>query len=171
MLAIFFQIIILAVAPLSFERGATGQEQAGAISAEIISKRYSSGFFPVIEGYVEYDIKLHNLGSKLIENQTLWVMLTSENNKTHSYATYSILQIEPQASKTLHLGPFKIEEEGNHQLLAGMQDMTFEYTPDSFIVYRQGLIGSIFAGVALISAGTAVVCFSQYRKRKHKKIV
>jgi hypothetical protein len=161
-------IIILLVVSLSVEPWAIGQEKARAINAEIVSKRYSSGLFPSIGSYVEYDMKLNNVGSEPISNQSLWVLLTSENNKTRSYATYTILLIEPQASKTLHLGPFKMQEEGNHELFVGMQGVAFEYRPDLFSVYRQDIIGSISAGIVLIIAGLVIVSFSMYRKHKSR---
>jgi len=146
---------------------ASGQ-QAGAVNADIVSKRYSSGFFPVVGGYVEYEVRLKNTGIEAVENQSLWVSLTSENNKTHSYGRYSITLIEPDGSKTLRLGPFKMEEEGRHRLLVGMDGVTFHSQPDSFTVYRQDDLQAALIAIPLITAGAGIVGFTLYRKSKRK---
>ena len=146
---------------------ASGQ-QAGAVNAEIVSKTYSSGLFPVVGSYVEYGIKLTNAGNEAVENQSFWVLLASENNRTHSSGTYSVTLIEPDGSRTFHVGPFKIEEEGRHRLLAGMGGVTFDYQPDSFTVYRQDVILATFIAIPLIIGGAGMVAYSLYRKRKPK---
>ena len=114
----------------------------------------------------KYEIKLTNSGNEAVKNQSFWVLLASENNKTHSSGTYSVTLIEPDGSRTLHVGPFKIEEEGRHRLLAGMEGVTFDYPPDSFTVYRQDVILATFIAIPLIIGGAGMVAYSLYRKRK-----
>jgi hypothetical protein len=160
-------VLLLAV---FVQLAAASGKQDGGISAEIVTKHYSSGFFPVIGGYVEYEIKLTNAGNEAVENQSFWVLLTSESNKTHSNGTYSITLIEPEGSRTFHVGPFKMEEEGRHRLLAGMEDVAFDYQPDSFTVYRQNVILATFIAIPLIIGGTGIVAYSLYRKRKPKHV-
>jgi len=158
LLAAYFQLV-----------PASGQQDV-AVNAEIVTKRYSSGFFPVVGSYVEYEIKLTNAGNEVVENQSLWFSLTSENNKTHSNSTYSITLIESDGSRNLHVGPFKMEEEGKHRLLAGMEGVKFDYQPDSFTVYQQDIIQAAFIAIPLIMGGAGIVAFSLYRKRKPKSV-
>jgi len=153
-----------------FQLASASGQQDVAVNAEIVTKRYSSGFFPVVGSYVEYEIKLTNAGSEAVENQSLWFLLTSENNKTHSNGTYSIALIEPNGSRNLHVGPFKMEEEGKHRLLAGIEGVPFDYQLDSFIVYRQDVIQAAFIAIPLIIGGAGIVAFSLYRKRKPKRV-
>jgi hypothetical protein len=145
---------------------AAAQGQHEAITAEIVSKRFSSGYFPVAGSYVEYEFRLTNTGNVTLEDQSLWVSLVSEGNKTHSYAKYSVSLLEPGGSKTLHLGPFKMEEEGWYHLQAGMDGVVFDFQPSSFMVYRQDTTLATFVAIPLIIAGAGIVAFSLYLKRK-----
>jgi len=146
--------------------GISSGQHVSQINAEIVSKRYSSGYFPVVGSYVEYELRLTNEGSNDVENQSLWILLKSEDNKTHSNAIYSIPVISAHSSKILHLGPFKMEGEGSHQLLSGMRGMAFDYRPDSFTVYRNDVISTLSVGIPLIMAGAGLVIFSLFWKRK-----
>lgn len=161
-----FLVLLAALVQLSAAFG----QQDGAINAEIVAKRYSSGFFPVVGSYVEYEIKFTNAGGEAVENQTFWVLFTSESNKTHSNGTYFITLIEPNDSRTFHVGPFKTEEEGGHRLLAGMERVAFDYKPDSFTVYRQDVILATFIAIPLILGGVGIVALSIYWKRKPKHV-
>jgi hypothetical protein len=161
-----FLVLLAALVQLA---AASGQ-QDGAINAEIVAKRYSSGFFPVVGSYVEYEIKFTNAGTEAAENQSFWILLTSESNKTHSNGTYAITLIEPNDSRTFHVGPLKMEEEGRHRLLAGMESVAFDYQPDSFTVYRQDVILATFISIPLIIGGAGIIAFSVYRKRKPKRV-
>ncbi len=138
---------------------------------EIVSKHYSTGYLPLVGSYVEYEVRLTNTGDIAIENQSLWVSLVSDGNKTHSSATYSIGVLEPGKSKTLYLGPFRMEGEGRHSLFVKIDDdMTLDYHPDSFIVYRQDLIQTILIAVPLIVSGSGIVGFSLYKRRRGKHV-
>jgi hypothetical protein len=142
------------------------QLPASAASMEVTSKRYSSGYTPVVGSYVEYEVRLTNKGGGPIENQSLRVSLVSENNATHSYAEYTLSSLGPDESKIFHLGPFKMEEEGGHRLLAEMDGMVLDYKPDLFSVYRQETLEVVYVAVSLVAAGAALAGFSVYRKRR-----
>jgi hypothetical protein len=131
---------------------------------EIVSKRYSSGYLPAVGSYVEYEVKLTNEGSLVLENQSLRVSLISDGNRTHSEATYSVPLLGPGDSKILHLGPFKMEEEGEHRLLAELDGAALGV--DSFVVYRPEVFQAALVAIPLIAAGAGIVGFSLYRKRR-----
>lgn len=135
---------------------------------EIVSKRYSSGYLPVAGGYVEYEARLTNAGSLALENQSLGVSLVSEGNRTHSEAEYSVPLLRPGDSKTLHLGPFKMEEEGGHRLLAELGGAG--YNPDSFAVYRPEAVQAALVAIPLIAAGAGIAGFSLYMRRRRKAV-
>jgi hypothetical protein len=136
------------------------------VDLEIVSKRYSSGYLPVLEGYVEYEARLTNGGGAALENQSLRVSLVSNGNRTHSSAAYSVPLVGPGESKTLHLGPFKMEEEGGHRLLAELEGVALGYKPDSFVVYRPEAVQAALVAIPLIAAGAGIDGFYLYRKRK-----
>lgn len=147
---------------------AHGQQEA--MTVEIVSKRFSSGYFPVAGSYVEYEVRLTNMEDVAVENQTLWVSLVSDGNRTRSYATYSISLLEPGGSKNFHLGPFKMQEEGRHRLQAGMDGVVLDFQPESFMVYRQDPSQAVLVAIPLIMAGTGIVGFSLYRKRRRRVV-
>jgi hypothetical protein len=130
---------------------------------EIVSKRYSSGYLPAVGSYVEYEVRLTNEGSLALENQSLRVSLVSDGNSTRS-ATYSVPLLGPGDSKILHLGPFKMEEEGEHRLMAELDGVALSL--DSFAVYRPEAVQAALVAIPLIAAGAGIVGFSLYRKRK-----
>lgn len=142
------------------------QQPADSAVLEVVSKRFSAGYIPVIGSYVEYEVILTNVGARVIEGQALHVVLVSDSNKTYSAASYSVQELGPGESKTLHLGPFKIEDEGRHQLLAEMDAISLEYEPDSFTVYGQEAVQTILIAIPLIVAGAGVAGFSLYKKRR-----
>jgi hypothetical protein len=146
---------------------AVGQQ---TVTAEVISKGYSSRYFPVVGSYVEYEVRLTNTGDVAVENRLLVVSLVSDGNRTHSYATYSIELLQPGGSRTLYLGPFKMEEEGGHRLLVSIEGAALDYHPDSFTVYRQEAIHGVLVAVPLIVAGAAIVSFSIYRKGRSRTV-
>ncbi len=141
---------------------------------EIVSKQYSSGYLPVVGSYVEYKVRLTNIGSVAVENQSLRVSLVSDGNKTHSSAVYSTGPLEPGESKNLHLGPFKMEDEGKHRLLllAESEGLALDYPhPDSFIVYQQSTVQVIiFVAVPLVVAGSGIVGFSLYQRARRRPL-
>jgi hypothetical protein len=136
------------------------------MTLEIVSKRYSSGYLPVVGSYVEFEVRLTNGASFALENQSMRVSLVSEGNRTHSSAEYSVAHLEPGESKTFHIGPFKMEEEGEHRLLAGFDSITLGYKLDSFAVYRPEAVQASFIAISMIAAGSGMVGFFLYRKRK-----
>lgn len=142
------------------------QQPADSVTLEITSKRYSAGYLPVAGSYVEYEVRLTNSGARAIESQSLHVSLVSDGNGTHSAATYSVPSLGPSESKTLHLGPFKMEEEGMHRLLAEMDGASLNYKPDSFIAYRQETVQTVLIAIPLIAAGAGIIGFSMYRRRR-----
>lgn len=156
-----FSIVLLGV-PLI---GALGQPAFDA-TLELTSKRYSAGYVPVIGSYVEYEARLTNEGTHPIENQSLRVSLVAENNMTNSSAEYSISSIAPGESMILHLGPFKMEGESGHRLLAEIDGANLNYNPDSFSVYRQETLQTAYVTIPLVTAGTGLIGFSVYRKRR-----
>jgi len=145
---------------------AAALEPASPAVLEIASKRYSSGYLPVVEGYVEYEVKLTNGGGVALENQSLRVSLVSDGNRTHASVAYSVPLLAPGESKILHLGPFKMEEDGEHRLLAELGGVALGYKPDSFVVYRPEAVQAALVAIPLIAAGAGIVGFSLYRKRK-----
>jgi hypothetical protein len=153
-------LLLLLVLPL-----AIFAQPASSAALEITSKRYSAGYLPATGSYVEYKAKLTNMGAEPIEGQ-LRVLLVSDGNATHSAAEYSVQALAPGESKTLHLGPFRIEGEGSHRLLAEMDGVSLDYEPDSFAAYRPEAIQAALIAIPLIAAGVGLVGFSLYRKRR-----
>jgi hypothetical protein len=145
---------------------AAALDPANPVGLEIVSKRYSSGYLPVVEGYVEYEARLTNGGGAALENQSLRVSLVSDGNRTHSSAAYSVPLVGPGENKILHLGPFKMEEDGGHRLLAELDGAALGYKPDAFVVYRPEAVQAALVAIPLIAAGAGIVGFSMYRKRK-----
>ncbi len=142
------------------------QQPANAASLEIVSTHFSAGYMPVVGSYVEYEVRLTNTGEGMIEDQSLRVSLVSDSNRTHSAASYSVQMLGAGESKTLHLGPFKIEGEGRHQLLAEFGGVSLLYKPDSFTAYRQEAVQTILIAIPLMVAGAGLTGFSLYRKRR-----
>lgn len=140
------------------------QEPAKTVALEIVSRRFSSGYIPAIGSYVEYEVTLVNVGTAVIEDQSLRVTVASDSSKTWSTASYSVRELRPGESKTLHLGPFKIEDVGRHRLLAEMGEVSLQYEQDSFITYGREAIQTITIAILLIVAGAGVVGFSLYKK-------
>ncbi|HEX7031877.1 MAG TPA: hypothetical protein VF172_02645 [Nitrososphaera sp.] len=142
------------------------QEPADAAVLEVVSRRFSAGYIPIIGSYVEYEVSLANVGAEAIEDRSLHVMVLSDGNKTRSYASYSVRELRPGESRMLYLGPFKIEDVGRHQLLAEMDGVSLQYEQDSFISYGQEAVQTVLIAIPLIAAGGGVVGFSLYKKRK-----
>jgi hypothetical protein len=140
--------------------------QQGELTVEIVSKRYSSGYFPVVGSYVEYEVRMINTGNIEVKNVSLLVSLVSDGGRTNSSAAYFVAYIGPGESKTLHLGPFKVEQEGGHRLLARLDGAGLDYSSDSFAVYRPEAIQAGLVAIPVIAAGAGLVGFSLYRKRK-----
>lgn len=141
-------------------------EQADPVNLEIVSKDYSSGYLPTVGSYVEYEVRLTNEGSLALENQSLQVSLVSEGGKTSSSASYTLVSLAPSESMTLHLGPFKLEEDGGHRLLAELDAVVLGFEPDSFTVYRPDAVQALLVAGSLIVAGAGIIGFSRYRKSK-----
>lgn len=158
--------LVLLFLPLA----AAAQEPANSVILEIVSKRYSSGYLPVVESYVEYGVRLTNAGNLALENQTLRVSLVSEGSGTRSSAAYSVPLVTPGESETLYLGPFKMEEEGRQRLLAELDGVALDYEPDSFVVYRQEAVQTALIAIPLIVAGSGIVGFTLYRKRRRRPV-
>jgi hypothetical protein len=140
-------------------------QPAGSAALEITSKRYSAGYLPVAGSYVEYEARLTNTGAGPIEGP-LRVLLASDGNATRSEAEYSVPALVPGESKTFNLGPFRIEKEGGHRLLAEMGGVSLDYEPDSFAAYRSEAVQAALIAIPLIAAGAGLVGFSLYRKRR-----
>jgi hypothetical protein len=160
-------VLLLALVPIA----ALGQPLG--IDVEIISRRHSTGYLPVVEGYAEYEVKLTNTDDSAIENRSLQVsLLSNNNNKTHTFAEYSIPFLGPKESRIFHLGPFKLLEEGEHRLLIGMKnknspnEMESNYQYDSFTVYRQDAIWALYISISLLAVGAGISGYSFYRRRK-----
>ena len=144
---------------------AAAQENHETITAEILSKRFSSGYFPVVGSYVEYEVKVTNNDDIVLSNQSFWASLASNGNQTR-YATYFVSRVDPGNYKTIHLGPFKMEDEGWYELKVGIDNATIDFQPDSFMVYRQDPTQALFVGIPTLMAGAGITCFSLYRKRR-----
>jgi len=157
-----FLVGLVAFIPL-----AAAQENHETITAEIVSKRFSSGYFPVVGGYVEYELMLANKDYIVLENKSLWATLASDGNQTR-YATYFLPRVEPGGQKTVHLGPFKMEDEGWYELKVGIGNATLDFQPDSFMVYRQDPTWIFFVGIPAIMAGAGITWFSLYRKKMRR---
>jgi hypothetical protein len=142
-----------------------------------MSKRYSSGYFPVADAYVEYDVELTNTADIPVKNQSLRVSLVSESNKTHSIASYSIPLLSSGESKILHFGPFKMQDEGEHRLLVEMNgennstgNASIDYQRDSFIVYRQDAILTLLISIPLIATGAGIAGFSIHKRIRGRRV-
>jgi hypothetical protein len=166
-------LFFLAILTLCVPSSAAGQ--APELTADLVSKHYSSGLLPVVDAYVEYELKLTNHGSTLVEDHLLIVSLISEENRSGSIASYSILLLDQGESKNLHLGPFKMNSEGEHQLLLELEhkneqstkaNIPLRYRPDSFIVYRQEAIWTIVIAASFVSTGAMMIGFLSFRKRR-----
>ncbi len=150
--------------------------QSPEVTAEILSKRYSSGYFPVVDEYVEYQIRL-TTADLTLKNQSLLVSFLSESNRTHSLVSYSMPLLGPEDGMVLNLGPFKMKDEGEHRLLLEMKnsdpsaDLALVYQPDSFIVYRKESLNTIFIATMLIAVGAGVTFFSFRNMRKNRRLV
>jgi hypothetical protein len=167
-------VVLIALLTL-FPIFASGQQQGTNI--ELISKRYSNEYFPIVEGYVEYEIKLTNTDDIVLENRFLQVSLLSKNNKTHVFAEYAVPPLEPRESRSFHLGPFKLLEEAEHRLyisiksegsLATETEPNYQY--DSFTVYQQDAILAFFIAIPLLVAGTGISSYSFYRRNRRKHV-
>lgn len=157
--SLFLSLFLLNVA-------STLQQPANAASLEIVSTHFSAGYMPVVGSYVEYEVRLTNTGEGMIEDQSLRVSLVSDSNRTHSAASYSVQMLGAGESKTLHLGPFKIEDEGRHELFAEMGGISLSYDPNSFTAYRQEAVQAVLIAIPLIAAGAGLTGFSLYRKKR-----
>jgi hypothetical protein len=158
-LGCFFLVGLVASIPL-----AAAQENHETITAEIVSERFSSGYFPVVGSYVEYELMLTNKDDIVVENQSLWATLASDGNQTR-FATYFLSRVEPGGQKTIHLGPFKMEDEGWYELKVGIGNATLDFQPGSFMVYRQDPTWIFLVGISAIMAGAGITWFSLYRKK------
>jgi hypothetical protein len=154
-------IFLLAVAAFPAASGQQDQD----IDMEIVARHYSSGYLPVVDSYVEYEVRLENNGEVALEDNILEVSLVS-NDGIDSSAAYSVPLISPGGSMTLHLGPFKMEGEGDRRLVAELEGASLRFEPDSFTVYRQEATYAILIAIPLIAAGAGIVGFSIYRKRR-----
>jgi|SRR5690606_7961778 len=141
-------------------------EPAEAAVLEVVSKRFSAGYIPVVGSYVEYEVALSNVGTEVIKDKSLHVMVVSDENKTLSDALYSVQELIPGERRILYLGPFKIEDMGRHQLLAEMNGVSLQYAHDSFTSYGQEAVQTILIAIPLIATGVGVVGFSLYKRRK-----
>ena len=159
LLSIIFTMAMLLL-PAAF-----GQQDA-LVDMPIVKKHYSSGYLPVSGSYVEYEVRLENTGDVALEDQTLAVSLVSGYNRTQSSAAYTVPMLDPGDSMSLHLGPFKMEGDGDHRLVAELSGATIRYEPDSFTVYRQEAAYAIIIAIPLIVAGAGIAGFSLYRRRK-----
>ena len=144
---------------------AFGQQLPTDVSMQVVSKHYSSGYMPVTGSYVEYEVRLENRGEGTLENRTLDVSLVFGDDETHSSAAYSVPLLGPGDGTTLYLGPFRMEGEGEHHLIAEIDDAA-GYSLDSFTVYRQEAVHAALIAIPLTVAGAGLVGFSLYRRRK-----
>lgn len=157
---------LLALVVFSLPVSAFCQQLAAEAGLQVVSKHHSSGYIATVGSYVEYEVRLTNEGAVPIEDKSLHVSLVSEGNKTHSAAEYSVSSFEPGESKTLYLGPFRIEEEGGHRLLAQIDGVTLDYASDTFMAYGEGAVQAILVAIPLIACGAGAIGFFFYVKRK-----
>lgn len=181
-------IIIMVLVPSSYS-------EAGMITAlaeqntniqpiakvEVISKRLSSGYLPIAEEYLEYQIKVTNEGSVPIQNQSLWALFTSKGNHTHSFGKYAIVSLNSGQSKTFFLGPYKMREVGEHHLFLGVNkkgdpalpnEALLNFQPvspvDSFLVFDRSFIQIIPIGLVLLISGAIIIIGVSFYRRKRK---
>lgn len=150
---------------------------------KLVSKHYSSGYLPVVGGYVEYQLELTNDDSMPIRDQSLWTLFTSKDNVTHAFGSYLIASLDPHQSKTLFLGPFKMREDGMHTLIVGINRKVNSSTTiptngillnhpvgksfDSFLVYKTSFVQLIIpTSTIIVTAGFGIIIFGIVIHRK-----
>ncbi|GEM_PF-3475812 len=178
LLSFLLLILLLPAARTAFAK----EDSKLHVSVEIVSKRFSSGYLPVVDEYVEYQIKLTNDESIPIQNQSLWALFTSKDNRTHSSGSYTIVSLNSNDSETFFLGPYKMRETGEHYLFLGMNrkgdpslpnGILVNFQPnspvDSFFVYDRSFIQLVPISLALVILAAAItIGFKFYRNRDPK---
>jgi hypothetical protein len=176
-IALISATFLLASFSLSF-----AQQQHSFVAELTIAKKYpSSGYFPLVKEYVQYNVTIKNTGDIPIENQSLWAYFVSDDGKSSSSGKFSIGKLGAGESKTLYLGPFKMLSSSQHYLYLGINskgdsdapnEVAINYSPkkaaDSFYVYSEELmrvlpitIGSLLTGAIALGIWTI--------KRRSKK--
>lgn len=142
-------------------------EESLAAELQISRELQSDNLVPVVGDYVSYEVTMKNIGGSTIEGQRLWTHFVSANGKTDSKATFSIPPIEPDSDTTLHIGPFKMLESGDHCLYLGANNdgdlempnhVALNYLPnqctDSITSYTSAFATLFPVGAVLALAGT-----------------
>ena len=143
--------------------------QAGQ-SAEVSIDRHFQlhGLLPIEGQYVSYSANVKNTGNTVITGMRLW---TTFGSATGSESTsFAIPDLQPEQTKQLSLGPFKMVKSGEHRLYLGINrsgsasepnDVSLNYSPDApadlIAVYSAGLMSAISAGAAFAAAGAVLV--------------
>lgn len=106
--------------------------------------------------YVSYEATVTNAGGAAPGEGTLQAHFVSAGGKSDSQAEFAVPPLAPGQSKHLHLGPFKVAQAGDHFLYLGTDGAELA---DSFVAYGDGTGNAAVAGVAIASAGGALVAW------------
>ncbi|HEX2015043.1 MAG TPA: hypothetical protein VLA68_07430 [Nitrososphaera sp.] len=156
------------------------QNESVSVAEITWSKKYpSSGFAPVVNEYVQYDVTVLNTGDTPIENQSLWVSFVSRGGETRVNTAFSVPLIDSGERTMLHLGPFKMRGTGDHSLFLGMNGQADSSLPnevgighdpmipvDTFTVYDPTLIQLIPIATSSAAAGIAILVGLVYFQRR-----
>lgn len=176
--------LTISIFSLTFQERVLAQSELAEISVTRIFPE--SGLLPEAHQYVRFDIAIKNMGAGSISNQTLWALFASSGGKTNTLVTHALPDINPSETKTIHLGPFKMHEGGQHALYMGINSQSNSSLPievdigkgpgdsfDSFMVYDPQLFQLIYIAVLTISSGlsAAVMIGRLRRKSRDRKAV
>lgn len=110
--------------------------------------------------YVSYEATVANAGASTWEG-TLKVHFVSAGGKSDSLAEFAIPSLAPGQTKQLHLGPFKVAEDGEHFLYLGTE---IAEPADSFVAYADGTGNAAVVGAAMAGAGGVLLAW--YLKKR-----
>ncbi len=178
------EAVIIAVLTLILLSGQGAVTSQNVPNVEITLSRLHSGSetLPTVNDYVQYDVSIKNTSDIPVTNQSLWVSFTSSGGKTSVSTAFSVQNLLSGESKSLHLGPFKLREAGEHRLNMGMNSQGNSSLPneissnyglndpvDRFTVFEttnQLLVPII--GSSIIAAAAVLIGISLYRNKKRK---
>jgi len=162
----------------------SGNHSVGTVELTF-SKEYPASLWPIEEQYVKYDLRLHNIGTSVIQNQTLWMRFTSQSGMTLHESNYLVPLMHSGDYALLHLGPLKMHDSSNHMLFVGINKLGDSSAPnsvsilnsdpatpiDSFPVYSQIALLRMLVGSVLSVSGLGIVILFFVLKRVGKKSV
>jgi hypothetical protein len=174
--------LVLTMSIFSLSSSANSQLSNSSVELAITREYSSSSILPITNEYVQYAIKVENVGPSPIENELLWVQFVSEHGKSDVSVNFSIGKLESGQSKIIQAGPFKMRELGRHSLFLGINqqgnafypnDLTTNADPntpiDSFTVYEPSLVQISSIAIPSIFIGAAFLVALAIHKRKQRR--